>query len=233
MPLVRAKTKLDELFARRFLHPHFESVGEGTVFTNPWHVEVFGPSVYVGKHVHISATVDLKVRLSVWAAKPGLGRVRIGDYSVINAGTRIASTIDIDIGANALFATNVYITDGDSHDPYDRVFNSGKHAPVKIEDNVWLGERVIVCKGVTIGKNSVVGAGSVVVRDIPSHCIAVGNPARPVRQLDPNASFVSRQRALAENEGYIEGLRQLERQMFRHNSTRGWLRYLVAPRRGD
>ncbi|HEX7476665.1 MAG TPA: DapH/DapD/GlmU-related protein [Polyangiales bacterium] len=233
MALVSAKAQFDDFYAERFLHPHFASVGEGTRFTNPWHVEVFGPSVYIGKHVHISATSDLKVRLSVWSAKPGLGRVRIGDYSVINPGARIASTCDIDIGNNALFATNVYITDGDSHDPYDRVFNSGKYAPVKIEDNVWLGERVIVCKGVTIGKNSVVGAGAVVVRDIPSHCVAVGNPARPVRELDPNASFVSRQRALQENSGYLDGLRALEKEMFRDNTLRGWLRYLLAPRRGD
>jgi acetyltransferase-like isoleucine patch superfamily enzyme len=231
--LVRAQNRVEDLFARRFLHPHFDSVGEGSRFTNPWHVKVFGHSISLGRHVHITGMPDLPVRLSVWSARPGLGRLHIGDYSVINAGARIASTCDIEIGANALFATNVYIADGDSHGVYDRVYDGGKHAPVKLEENVWLGERVIVCKGVTIGKNSVVGAGSVVVRDIPSHCVAVGNPARPIRELDPNATFVARQRVLENNDHYLDGLRALEREMFRNNTARSWLRYLFAPRRGD
>jgi maltose O-acetyltransferase len=52
-----------------------------------------------------------------------------------------------------------------------------------IGDNVWLGGGVIVCPGVTIGANSVVGAGSVVVRDLPAGVVAVGSPARVVREL--------------------------------------------------
>jgi maltose O-acetyltransferase len=55
--------------------------------------------------------------------------------------------------------------------------------PITIGDNVWLGGGVIVCPGVTIGDNSVVGAGAVVTKDIPAGVVAVGNPARPVRDL--------------------------------------------------
>lgn len=55
--------------------------------------------------------------------------------------------------------------------------------PIIIGDNVWLGGGVIVCPGVTIGENSVIGAGAVVVKDIPADVVAVGNPARPVREL--------------------------------------------------
>ncbi len=55
--------------------------------------------------------------------------------------------------------------------------------PITIGDNVWLGGGVIVCPGVTIGENSVVGAGSVVVRDLPANVVAVGNPARVVKNL--------------------------------------------------
>lgn len=233
LSLIHAKYRLEELYARRFLQPHFESVGYGTRFSGPWNVKVFGPSIHLGMHVSVTATADLPVRLSVWCAKPGLGHLSIGDYAVINAGARIASTCGIDIGRNALFATNVYITDGDSHGYYDRVYDHGKYAPVKIEDNVWLGEQVIVCKGVTIGKNSVVGAGSVVVRDIPSHCVAAGNPARPIRELDPNARFVTRADALTNFDEYMAGLRALEREMYRDNTLRGFLRYLLAPRRGQ
>lgn len=56
-------------------------------------------------------------------------------------------------------------------------------APITIGDNAWLGGGVIVCPGVTIGENAVVGAGSVVVRDVPDHVFAAGNPARTIRHL--------------------------------------------------
>lgn len=55
--------------------------------------------------------------------------------------------------------------------------------PIKIEDNVWLGGGVIVCPGVTIGKNTTIGAGSVVVKDIPDNVLAVGNPCRVIKEL--------------------------------------------------
>ena len=55
--------------------------------------------------------------------------------------------------------------------------------PIVLEDDVWLGGGVIVCPGVTIGENTVVGAGSVVVRDLPADVVAVGNPARVLRSI--------------------------------------------------
>ncbi|GGK98639.1 maltose O-acetyltransferase [Mangrovihabitans endophyticus] len=57
--------------------------------------------------------------------------------------------------------------------------------PITVGDNVWLGGGVIVCPGVTIGANTVVGAGAVVVRDLPADVVAVGNPARVVRAVEP------------------------------------------------
>ena len=58
--------------------------------------------------------------------------------------------------------------------------------PVKIEDSVWIGGGAILLPGVTIGKNSVIGAGSVVTRSIPANCVAVGNPCRVIKQIDDN-----------------------------------------------
>ena len=55
--------------------------------------------------------------------------------------------------------------------------------PVTIGDNVWIGENVTICPGVTIGENSVIDAGSVVVKDIPANVIAVGNPCRVLREI--------------------------------------------------
>jgi acetyltransferase-like isoleucine patch superfamily enzyme len=58
-------------------------------------------------------------------------------------------------------------------------------APVRIERNVWIGAAAIILKGVRIGENSAIGAGSVVVRDVPPKCVAAGNPARVVKRLAP------------------------------------------------
>ena len=59
-----------------------------------------------------------------------------------------------------------------------------KSLPVVIEDDVWLGMNVTVLKGVTIGSGSVVAAGSVVVKDIPPHSLAAGNPAKVIKAID-------------------------------------------------
>ena len=58
--------------------------------------------------------------------------------------------------------------------------------PITIEDNVWIGGGAILLPGVTIGKNSVIGAGSIVTRSIPENCVAVGNPCRVIKHIDSN-----------------------------------------------
>lgn len=60
--------------------------------------------------------------------------------------------------------------------------------PITIGDNVWLGSGAIVLAGVTIGENTVVGAGAVVTRDLPANVVAVGNPARVIRTIEPGTS---------------------------------------------
>ncbi len=56
-------------------------------------------------------------------------------------------------------------------------------APISIENNVWIGEKATILKGVSIGENSVIGAGSVVTKSIPANCVAVGSPAKVIRRL--------------------------------------------------
>jgi maltose O-acetyltransferase len=68
-------------------------------------------------------------------------------------------------------------------DPEQRRSGIESALPVTISDNVWLGGGVIVCPGVMIGENAVIGAGSVVTRDLPANVLAVGNPCRVVRSL--------------------------------------------------
>lgn len=82
---------------------------------------------------------------------------------------------------NVRVGANVVVLDGDAHQDDPR---AGKNAPIVIEDNVWIGANVTILKGVTIGKNSLIGAGSVVVKSIPENVIAAGNPCKVIRPLD-------------------------------------------------
>lgn len=96
------------------------------------------------------------------------------------SGTTIGCFNSIELGENVRCGANTLITDSDWHTDDPR---SGIAKPVRIGDNVWLGYGVIVLKGVTIGTNSVIGAGSVVSRDIPANVIAAGNPCVVLKPL--------------------------------------------------
>ncbi len=112
------------------------------------------------------------------------GRLEIGDGVFINYGCSIAASQFVCIGANSLIGTYAILMDNDFHavDP-DQRNQQSPSAPIILEENVWLGARVTVLKGVTIGRDSVIGAGSVVTRDIPPGCLAAGVPARVIRQI--------------------------------------------------
>ncbi len=229
----RAQRALERAYAKHFVEPHFDAVGEGCGFQGARYIHAFGSPITLGKHVQLCGLRDNPTRLTVWGAEKGLGSIHIGDYAVINPGARINAGCRVEIGKNALFAGDVTLSDTDWHGYYDRVNDHGGYAPIIIEENVWLGEGVRVGKGVTIGKNSIVGAGSIVVRDIPANCVAVGNPARVVRELDPNAEFFSRSDLLRDPETLFGGLEAMEREMLKDKTLLGYLRYLLFPKRSD
>ena len=109
--------------------------------------------------------------------------IKIGSNSGFS-GTVIGAAERVVIGDNVMCGGNVTITDTDWHGiEADRRTERGKSCPVIIEDNVWLGLNVVVLKGVTIGKNSVVAAGSIVSKSIPSNVIAGGQPAKVIKNL--------------------------------------------------
>jgi acetyltransferase-like isoleucine patch superfamily enzyme len=227
--LKRAFAVYHEAWARHFLHPQFDSAGEGLVVFGPQFVEVFGHGVRLGKHVHMMANRDCKIRLTTYP-KPG-GQIEIGDYSIVLPGVRIASAVSITTGKNCMFAGNSYVTDADWHDVYDRTEAPGVHRPVRLGDNVWIGDSAIVMKGVTIGDNSVVGAGAVVASDVPDNVIVAGNPARVVKELDPERELVARESLFNGDVSYAESLEAFERWVLTPNTLRDWLRSKLAPTR--
>jgi acetyltransferase-like isoleucine patch superfamily enzyme len=109
--------------------------------------------------------------------------ISIGDHTFINYGSSITAYKQVKIGRNCLLGHHVLIVDKNSYCGEQR-WATRPAAPVIIEDQAWIGSHAIILPGVRIGRHAAIGAGSVVTRDIPAACLAVGNPARVVRQLD-------------------------------------------------
>ncbi len=138
---------------RRLLEALLGSVGEKTVLRAPVYVDY-------GTHISLGARCFANFGLVALDVAP----ITIGD--------------DVQIGPNVQLLTPTHPTDPDlRRDKWEGA------RPITIGDNVWLGGGAIVLAGVTIGENTVVGAGAVVTRDLPANAVAVGNPARVVRQL--------------------------------------------------
>jgi acetyltransferase-like isoleucine patch superfamily enzyme len=108
--------------------------------------------------------------------------ISVGDHTFINYGTSITAYQRVKIGRHCLLGHHLRIVDRNEHGIKQRDVPPPA-APVVIGDNVWIGSHSIILPGVCIGHNSAIGAGSVVTRDIPANCLAVGNPARVLRQI--------------------------------------------------
>ncbi len=228
-----AYLKFQKFYANHYLRPQFDALGRGGVFMKPWNVELFGSPIKLGDYSTVIASPDRKIRFTVWAGSETLTGIEIGDYCLICPGARIAASQRITIGNNCMIASGAYLTDSDWHDIYDRSVPVGKSAPITLEENVWIGDSVIVCKGVTIGKNSIIGAGSVVVSDIPENVIAAGNPARVVRHLDLNEEMKTRGHWMANPRKLARDFDILDRAQLNGNSFMGWMRSLLFPRIED
>lgn len=126
-------------------------------------------------------------------------RIAVGSRTHIGGGTLLDAATSIRVGDDVLIAFEVLIADHDSHalvfthrrnDCMD--WQSGskdwthvRSEPVVIESKAWIGARSIVLKGVCVGEGAVIGAGSVVTRDVPPWTLVAGNPATPIRELTP------------------------------------------------
>lgn len=165
-----------------------------------------GPDVVIHSIANIRCDKDSRVEIkghndllcSILAI--GGGSVEIGKYTTIRGYSVIGAVKRIYIGDHVIISNNVHIYDNNNHptSPKTRIemcesgfysslweWTKSDAAEVIIEDNVWIGERSTVLKGVTIGKGSIVGCDSVVTKDVPPYSIVAGNPARIVKYLGP------------------------------------------------
>jgi acetyltransferase-like isoleucine patch superfamily enzyme len=143
-----------------------------------------GSSISIGRHFTAVSTLShnsfgIIQRVLICTVNHG-AKIEIGD-NVGVSGCTISSGMSIKIGSWVLIGSGAVISDGDAHpiDPKERRLGyGGKRSPIVIEDDVFIGARAIILKGVTIGRGSVIGAGAIVTKDIPAYSIAVGNPAK-------------------------------------------------------
>jgi acetyltransferase-like isoleucine patch superfamily enzyme len=138
-----------------------------------------GGRMVIGSRVQLVST---PARLELVAMEGG--SLEIGERSLVNYGGSIAAARLVRIGARCLIGTHTIIMDNDFHrlEP-ERRLESPEPKPIVIGDNVWIGARVIVLGGVSIGSDSCIAAGSVVTDDVPPRSLAAGVPARVVRSL--------------------------------------------------
>lgn len=149
-------------------------LGEGTI--------EFGTNVNIGYYpspYFYSGNAHFEVRTKE-------SKIVIGNNVYFNNNFVVIAEESISIGNNVLIGTNVELYDSDFHniDPQLRFGCKTHHvAPIRIEDNVWLGSNVKILKGVTIGENSVISNGAVVTKNIPANVVAGGIPARIIKKV--------------------------------------------------
>lgn len=139
---------------QKMLKEMFAEMGEGCYIEPPFHANFGGKHIHFGNHVYANFNLTMVDDTHIY----------VGDYTMFGPNVTIA-------------------TAGHPILPELREKAYQYNASVNIGRNCWLGAGVIVLPGVTIGDNSVIGAGSVVTKDIPSNVVAVGNPCRVLRKI--------------------------------------------------
>tara|TARA_A100001234_G_scaffold217357_2_gene224631 strand:+ start:1671 stop:2273 length:603 start_codon:yes stop_codon:yes gene_type:complete len=195
---------------------------------NPQHLKIFGNNISIGDYATLITAPDKRIDLSTWETDKINGELQLGKYILISPGTSIRSAQKIVIGDSTMIASDVTITDSDWHDIYDRTDYVASPKEVIIQENVWIGEKSLILKGSKIGKNSIIGAGSVVSGEVPANVIFAGNPAKEIKKLDEK-SFKTRESLFSETSTYLEDLLTIEKKTLEHNSLINWLKSLIWP----
>lgn len=164
-----------------------QMVGNGLLVTGPFRVRN-GGEIRFGNACILDSSRERPICLDVG----NRAVLNISDGVYLNEGVHITCNISVTIGSRCLIAPDVVIMDDDGHpvdwrerhnhwskNPEDRL-----GAPIMIEENVWIGTRAIILKGVHIGKGAVVGAGAVVTHSVPPAAVVAGVPAKIVRMTE-------------------------------------------------
>ena len=164
------------------------------------YVQIFGTGIKMGDFATLITSPDAHIHLTTWISGGYDGKITIGDLS-----------------------------DSDWHDIYDRAQPVGQSEPIKLEENVWVGDRAVICKGVTIGKNSIVGAGAIVTKDVPPNVVVAGTPAKIVKELDQTSKMKSREDMFSDPKEMDDLYLALDRYNLKGNTFFGWIKSKILP----
>jgi acetyltransferase-like isoleucine patch superfamily enzyme len=175
--LIRTNEARPRLWVRWFLNPFFHTRGQGSIIRRSSRMDVLPYSKFtLGRNAIIEDFCTIN---------NGVGDVEIGNDTLIGIGNVIIGPVLI--GNNIIIAQHVVIS-GLNHE-YESIELPISKQPVNkkqivIDDDCWIGANVVITSGVRIGKHSVIAAGSIVTKDVPSFSIAAGNPARIIKRYD-------------------------------------------------
>jgi acetyltransferase-like isoleucine patch superfamily enzyme len=174
-------------YCRHYFLSRCAEIGENFTLVRPVRKPVLegGGKIRIGDNVIISGKVELTVDSGAYKDC----EISIGSGTMIGDNTMMSACKNITIGKDCLIARSVYIYDNNGHplNPLNRRYNRQPVEDIKeivIGNNVWIGHFTHVQSGVKIGDNSVIGANSVVTKDVPANVIAMGTPARVCAWLD-------------------------------------------------
>lgn len=163
----------------------FASFGEGSIICHPFTTIFNERYISIGRDTMIGPNVALSAGMVPGQECLTSPVVKIGDRCLIGRGSGIVGHLAIEIGDDVWTGHHVYITDqnhGYENPDVPISQQSQPESPVIIGDGSWLGHGTVVLPGARIGRHVAVGANSVVVGELPDHCVAVGAPARVVKQ---------------------------------------------------
>lgn len=222
--------RLRDAWVDYFLRPRCAHLGPYANIMNPWYVTISGENIRIGQAFTAIGEASHRVQIAVWGRAEGEGRITIGDACLMSPGSRISASDEVTLGDGVMLANGAYITDSDWHGLYDRLDRDERVTPVRLGDNVWVGDGAKVLKGVTVGDNSVIAAGAVVTRDVPANTVVAGSPARVIKTLDPDRprrTRVDMYRDPAESVAFFDAV---DRQVLGGNGFWFWLWTVVYPR---
>jgi acetyltransferase-like isoleucine patch superfamily enzyme len=217
-------------YAEYFLRPECEYLGPWHTIMKPWYVSISGNNIRIGRSFTAIGEPGNRVEIGVWGREHGKGRVEIGDCVLMSPGSRISASDEVVLGDGVMLANGAYVTDSDWHTIYDRTVRAEEPSPVHIGRNVWLGDGSTVLKGVSIGENSVVAARAVVTRDVPANVVVAGNPAKVVKELDPEREFTTRMDYFADPEELERFFEAINKEVLADNSFWRWFWSVIYPR---
>ena len=221
-----------KFWTKRFVEPQFYESGNDLDINKPWNLDIYGNNIFIGNNVHLRTSRNNITHICSWNRNGANAEIRIGDNVLISPGVRIIAAQCIEIEENVMIVSNVYITDSDWHDTYDRIKTPGPTKRVLIKKNSWIGEGSKISKGVTIGENSIIGLGSVVVSDVPNNKIYAGNPAREIKSLEKHQKIRTRSE-LFESNNYQKKMKYLLKKDLQGNNFMRWIRTILNPKKGD